>query len=65
MNVIFSKLKGHGQGEGEGSGFLGMVGSLAQQFLQQKLEEMMRAMQNLHWKPLLEASKKSMLGRPT
>ncbi|KAL6562401.1 Metacaspase-4 [Orobanche gracilis] len=39
MNVIFSKLKGHGQGEGEGGGFLGMVGGLAQQFLQQKLEE--------------------------
>ncbi|KAK4398779.1 Metacaspase-4 [Sesamum angolense] len=39
MNVIFSKLKRHGQEEGEGSGFLGMVGSLAQQFLQQKLEE--------------------------
>ncbi|KAL6497665.1 Metacaspase-4 [Orobanche hederae] len=41
INVIFSKLKGHGQGEseGEGGGFLGMVGGLAQQFLQQKLEE--------------------------
>ncbi|KAK4439522.1 Metacaspase-4 [Sesamum alatum] len=39
MNVIFNKLKGHGQEEGEGGGFLGMVGSLAQQFLQQKLEE--------------------------
>ncbi|KAI3456639.1 hypothetical protein Pfo_013302 [Paulownia fortunei] len=39
MNVIFNKLKGHEQGGGDGGGFLGMVGSLAQQFLQQKLEE--------------------------
>lgn len=39
MNVIFSKLKGHDQGAGDGGGFLGMVGGLAQQFLQQKLEE--------------------------
>ncbi|GER52789.1 metacaspase [Striga asiatica] len=39
MNVIFSKL-GQGQGEGgESGGFMGMVGSLAQQFLKQKLEE--------------------------
>ncbi|CAI9760209.1 unnamed protein product [Fraxinus pennsylvanica] len=39
MNVIMSKLQHQGEGEGEGGGFLGMVGSLAQQFLQQKLEE--------------------------
>ncbi|KAL8469322.1 hypothetical protein ACS0TY_032231 [Phlomoides rotata] len=40
MNVIFSKLKGKGDGQGSGSGgFLGMVGGLAQQFLQQKLED--------------------------
>lgn len=36
MNVIFSKLQG--QDQGGGGGFLGMVGGLAQQFLQQKLE---------------------------
>ncbi|CAI9773200.1 unnamed protein product [Fraxinus pennsylvanica] len=38
MNVIMSKLQHHG-GEGGSGGILGMVGSLAQQFLQQKLEE--------------------------
>ncbi|XP_051125922.1 metacaspase-4-like [Andrographis paniculata] len=39
MNVIFNKLKGHGEGQGEGGGFMGMVGSLAQQFLEQKLND--------------------------
>lgn len=39
MNVIMSKLQHQSEGEGDGGGFLGMVGSLAQQFLQQKLEE--------------------------
>ncbi|XP_043688938.1 metacaspase-4-like [Telopea speciosissima] len=41
MNVIMNKLK-HGEGEGgngSGGGILGMVGSLAQEFLKQKLEE--------------------------
>ncbi|MED6135633.1 Metacaspase-4 [Stylosanthes scabra] len=39
MNVIFNKLQqGGGQG-GEQGGFLGMVGSLAQEFLKQKLDE--------------------------
>ncbi|KAG6394231.1 hypothetical protein SASPL_144812 [Salvia splendens] len=40
MNFIFGKIKGgNGEGgEGEGGGFFGMVGGLAQQFLQQKLE---------------------------
>ncbi|GAU35450.1 hypothetical protein TSUD_364060 [Trifolium subterraneum] len=37
MNVIFSKLQ-HGGGEGEQGGILGMVGSLAQEFLKQKLD---------------------------
>lgn len=43
MKVIMDKLNhGGGKGEGEdggGSGFLGVMGSLAQQFLKQKLEE--------------------------
>lgn len=42
MKVIMDKLNHGGKGEGEdggGSGFVGMVGSLAQQFLKQKLEE--------------------------
>lgn len=40
MKVIMNKLqKGQSEGEGEGGGFMGMVGSLAQQFLKQKLEE--------------------------
>lgn len=45
MNFIFGKIKGGGnneQGGGgseDGGGFLGMVGGLAQQFLQQKLQE--------------------------
>ncbi|KAH7536675.1 hypothetical protein FEM48_Zijuj03G0009600 [Ziziphus jujuba var. spinosa] len=44
MKVIFTKLHPHGNREGEGedgggSGFLGMVGSLAQEFLKHKLEE--------------------------
>ena len=39
MKVIFSKLQ-HGGGEsGEHGGILGMVGSLAQEFLKQKLDE--------------------------
>ncbi|KAL3737471.1 hypothetical protein ACJRO7_026268 [Eucalyptus globulus] len=39
MKVILNKLQhGHGDGEG-GGGFMGMVGSLAQDFLKQKLEE--------------------------
>ncbi|XP_073280658.1 metacaspase-4 [Primulina huaijiensis] len=38
MKIIFTKLQGHGGG-GESGGFLGIVGGLAQQFLQQKLEE--------------------------
>ncbi|XP_073149525.1 metacaspase-4 [Henckelia pumila] len=37
MKIIFTKLQG--QEGGESGGFLGMVGGLAQQFLQQKLEE--------------------------
>ncbi|KAH6757440.1 hypothetical protein C2S51_038829 [Perilla frutescens var. frutescens] len=41
MNFIFGKIKGGNEqgGDGGGGGFLGMVGGLAQQFLQQKLEE--------------------------
>lgn len=43
MKVIMNKLQEHrgGEGEGgdEGSGFLGMVGNLAQEFLKQKLDE--------------------------
>ncbi|KAA8523386.1 hypothetical protein F0562_009810 [Nyssa sinensis] len=41
MKVILNKLQQHGDGEGEGKGggFLGMVGSLAQEFLKQKLDE--------------------------
>ncbi|KAJ4976400.1 hypothetical protein NE237_001506 [Protea cynaroides] len=38
MNVIMNKLK-HGEGEGGSGGLLSMVGSLAQEFLKQKLEE--------------------------
>ncbi|KAM7251380.1 hypothetical protein ACFE04_023263 [Oxalis oulophora] len=37
MNFLFQKLQ-HGEGSG-GGGILGMVGSLAQEFLKQKLEE--------------------------
>ncbi|KAL1559923.1 Metacaspase-4 [Salvia divinorum] len=36
MNFIFGKIKG---GNGEDGGFFGMVGGLAQQFLQQKLQD--------------------------
>ncbi|CAA3028938.1 metacaspase-4-like [Olea europaea var. sylvestris] len=39
MNVIMSKLQHRGEGDSGSGGLLGMVGSLAQQFLQQKLEE--------------------------
>lgn len=39
MNVVMNKLQQGGEGGGEGGGFLGMVGSLAQDFLKQKLEE--------------------------
>ncbi|XP_023533408.1 metacaspase-4-like [Cucurbita pepo subsp. pepo] len=40
MQVIMNKLQGGGGGNGEsGGGFLGMVGSLAQEFLKQKLDE--------------------------
>ncbi|PIN10208.1 hypothetical protein CDL12_17202 [Handroanthus impetiginosus] len=39
MKVILTKLQSHGHGQAEGGGFLGMVGGLAMQFLQQKLEE--------------------------
>lgn len=46
MNFIFGKIQGgggggngQGGGAGDGGGFLGMVGGLAQQFLQQKLQE--------------------------
>lgn len=65
MNFIFGKIKGGGnneQGGGaeDGGGFLGMVGGLAQQFLQQKLKKTTRAMPNLHCKPLSEARKKHM-----
>ncbi|PKA62839.1 Metacaspase-5 [Apostasia shenzhenica] len=38
MNLIMQKLSGHGSGEG-GSGFMGIVGSLAVEFLKQKLDE--------------------------
>lgn len=38
MNVLLSKLK-RGDGESGGGGFLGMVGSLAQEFLKHKLDE--------------------------
>ncbi|KAL2473579.1 Metacaspase-4 [Forsythia ovata] len=50
MNVIMSKLQHHGQGGGEDGGLLGMVGNLAQQFLQQKLE----ANDESYAKPALE-----------
>lgn len=39
MNVIMNKLQEHGVGGESSGGFMGMVGSLAQQFLAQKLEE--------------------------
>lgn len=39
MNVILNKLQHGGDGGGGGGGFLGMVGSLAQDFLKQKLED--------------------------
>lgn len=39
MKVIINKLQEHGGGGESGGGFMGMVGSLAQQFLLQKLEE--------------------------
>ncbi|KAL0407151.1 UNVERIFIED_CONTAM: Metacaspase-4 [Sesamum latifolium] len=43
MNVIFTKLQDQGQGQGKGAdaggGFMGMVGGMAMQFLQQKMEE--------------------------
>ncbi|ONK74874.1 uncharacterized protein A4U43_C03F11010 [Asparagus officinalis] len=38
MKVILNKLQHGGNGEGSGGGFMSMVGSLAQEFLQQKLE---------------------------
>lgn len=38
MKVIFGKLTGH-HDKGDGGGFLDMMGSLAQQFLAQKLQE--------------------------
>ncbi|KAJ0443857.1 putative Caspase-like domain superfamily [Helianthus annuus] len=39
MNVLLNKLQGgEGGGSGGGGGFFGMVGSLAQEFLKQKLE---------------------------
>nr|ADM52185.1 type II metacaspase [Hevea brasiliensis]ANB41198.1 metacaspase 8 [Hevea brasiliensis] len=38
MKVILNKLR-HGDGESGGGGFLGMVGSLAQEFLKHKLDE--------------------------
>lgn len=38
MKVILNKLQ-HGEGGGGGGGILGMVGSLAQEFLKQKLDE--------------------------
>ncbi|KAJ6816138.1 metacaspase-4-like [Iris pallida] len=38
MKVLLNKLK-HGDGSGSGSGFMSMLGSLAQEFLQQKLED--------------------------
>ncbi|GJQ89009.1 hypothetical protein Tco_0000148 [Tanacetum coccineum] len=39
MNVLLNKLQGNNESGGGGSGgFLGMVGSLAQEFLKQKLE---------------------------
>ncbi|KAK9051594.1 hypothetical protein SSX86_028221 [Deinandra increscens subsp. villosa] len=39
MNVLLNKLQGgEGGGSGGGGGFMGMVGSLAQEFLKQKLE---------------------------
>ncbi|KAI4323297.1 hypothetical protein L6164_022915 [Bauhinia variegata] len=40
MKVILNKLQhGHGEGGGEHGGILGMVGSLAQEFLKAKLDE--------------------------
>ncbi|XP_027078454.1 metacaspase-4-like [Coffea eugenioides] len=39
MKVIMNRLQEHGAGGESGGGFMGMVGSLAHQFLQQKLEE--------------------------
>ncbi|XP_011086327.1 metacaspase-5-like [Sesamum indicum] len=41
MKVILTNLQGQGQGQGAdaGGGFMGMVGGMAMQFLQQKLEE--------------------------
>ncbi|KAJ7982106.1 Metacaspase [Quillaja saponaria] len=39
MKVIMDKLQNGEGGSGESSGFLGMVGGLAQQFLKQKLED--------------------------
>lgn len=38
MNVLLNKLQGGEGGGGGGGGFLGMVGSLAQEFLKQKLD---------------------------
>lgn len=39
MNVLLNKFQGNNEsGDGGGGGFLGMVGSLAQEFLKQKLE---------------------------
>ncbi|KAK3042675.1 hypothetical protein RJ639_000927 [Escallonia herrerae] len=39
MKVIMDKLQHQDDGEGGGGGLLGMVGSLAQEFLKQKLDE--------------------------
>ncbi|KAK3025108.1 hypothetical protein RJ639_044348 [Escallonia herrerae] len=39
MKVIMDKLQHQGDGQAGGGGFLGMVGSLAQEFLKQKLDE--------------------------
>lgn len=50
MKVLLNKLK-QGDGESGGGGFLGMVGSLAQEFLKHKLEEG----DTSYTKPALEA----------
>ncbi|KAB1212845.1 Metacaspase-5 [Morella rubra] len=39
MKIVMTKLQHGEDGSGEGSGLLGMVGSLAQEFLKQKLNE--------------------------
>ncbi|KAL0300934.1 UNVERIFIED_CONTAM: Metacaspase-4 [Sesamum radiatum] len=66
MKVILTKLQDQGQGQGAdaGGGFMGMVGGMAMQFLQQKLEETNGSYGKPAMEPKLKAQGKSMLEPP-